>query len=187
MKTRKTMRTVAAAVAAVLGLAGCDGDGGGSGGALAQQASVSECGGFAQAALSVADDEAALDYCAAEVIDWAYDAASRTLVLRNERVLLNCCGEHAIAAEPAEGGGLLVTETDDPDHGARCGCMCVFDFVLQLEDVDAAALPLTLERLVGDDEDASGTKWQGTIDPSQGAGTIVVDGGDVGPWCGDGE
>lgn len=181
MRTERMSWMAAAAamgVVALLLVSACE-DGGA--GAPAQESRVSECGGFAASALTTADG-APDDYCAAEVIDWTYDAPSATLTLRNERVLLNCCGEHAIRAARTE-DGYLVTETDDPEHGARCGCMCVFDYTIAIGDAPAGAVALHVDRVVSDDEDATRMAYEGSLDTTAGAGTIVVDPDDVGPWC----
>lgn len=152
-----------------------------SGPVLEQLDEVSECGGFV--AMQKADDAtfAPDDYCDAEVLDWAYDAATQSLALHDERVFLNCCGEHAMEVT-YDHGLYVVRETDEPVEGAgRCDCMCVFDFHLDVSGVPDGIIALRLDRFVT--ESGEETVWEGTLDLTLESGRVVVDDTDVGMWC----
>ncbi|MBW2522991.1 MAG: hypothetical protein JRI23_02390 [Deltaproteobacteria bacterium] len=147
---------------------------------LVQQDEVSECGGFAQAM-----DSSGAEYCDAEMLYWSYDATTEKLSLTNTRIELNCCGEHSmvIAETP---GGYTVTETDAPEmigpgEGARCSCMCVFDFALAAEGVSERTIQLNLDRNVTDQGPVERV-LEATIDLSEGSGAIVVDDTET-FWC----
>lgn len=142
---------------------------------------VSGCGGFgaepAQGAFALRAD----GYCDAEVLRWQYDAAAGTLALSDERVMLNCCGDHAMDVV-IEDGVWVVTETDEPEGGSgRCHCLCVFDFALTVEDVAAGTIALRLLRFVT--ETGETLVWEGALDLAEGAGAIVLDETSVEPWC----
>ena len=150
---------------------------------IPQQEAVSECGGFEntqqQQALTA---DGASGYCDAEVLSWEYSAGK--LSINNTRVLLNCCGEHSIGIDEIDDGEYLVTEVDQPDGiGGRCGCMCVFDFELEANELPERTIKLVLERDVTDSENGIQTVWEGELDLSQGSGDIVVDETDVEGWC----
>lgn len=154
---------------------------------LAQDDRVSECGGFEPVGQALTADEAA--YCDAEVLRWRYDSSFEKLVLTNTRVPLNCCGEHSMTVHQ-EGETYVVTERDAPEQigllpveGARCGCMCVFDYEVTVRGVPEGTIEVKLVRDVTDDEGGPETVWQGTIDLGQGQGGIVVDESDAEPWC----
>lgn len=149
--------------------------------------SISECGGFPDnsgaTALPPAGDPAS--YCDAEVLLWSYDAASRTLGLSNNRVVLNCCGDHSLSVA-RDGDTLVVTEKDAPEAqagGARCGCSCVFDYAADVADVDAGMLKLRLERFVTDLDAAPVEVYEGEIDLGAGTGKVVIDAQSAEPWC----
>jgi hypothetical protein len=98
-------------------------------------------------------------------------------------VFLNCCGEHSIAVLDA-GGVYEISETDEPifyeGEPARCGCMCLFDFGIELPGVSSTIqIRITLD--VTDDEDPRVTRWEGEIDLAQGSGEILIQ-ENVG-WC----
>ncbi len=144
-----------------------------------QTALVSGCGGFAAPAGDKAEGD---DYCAAETLDWTYDAASQTLVLTNARVSLNCCGAHDMTAE-WQAGVYVVTETDQPDgEQGRCRCMCVFDYSITLVGVPAGVMSLLVKRAVYEEEGGPYDVWQGDVDLGSGSGSIVID-GDAIDWC----
>jgi hypothetical protein len=139
---------------------------------------VSECGGFE----AEVEYDSGGDYCDAQTLHWTYDPAAGTLELSDDRVVLNCCGDHSVAIAE-EDGVYVVTETDAPQDGmGRCDCMCVFDFALSAEGVPAGSIAL---RLVLDETDSGGprTTFEGELDLSAGAGEVVVSDEDAGPWC----
>ena len=148
---------------------------------------VSDCGGFeANRDRNFKDGD---DYCDAERLYWSYDAATRELVIDNTRVLLNCCGNHSVTANRDTGGdfvapGISVTEIDEPETAGRCGCMCVYDFHVVLEDVDPGQQQFYLYRQVSDDPNSSGMILDTVLDLDQGSGVIVINDDDVDPWCG---
>jgi hypothetical protein len=158
---------------------------------LPQSSAISQCGGFevnqqSQALNGSGDDnfDPSSSYCDAEVLDWSYDAALGKLALSNNRVLLNCCGNHSIEATDEE-GVLVIREIDAPEFDdARCGCMCVFDFAIELEQVAMGTIQLRLMRDVTDDDQAEQEVLVGEIDLAKGSGSVVVDSTDVEFWCG---
>lgn len=149
------------------------------------QGTVSECGGFdAKGNTHALTDAAAPAYCDAEVIEWEYDATAKTLQLTNARVFLNCCGDHSVALEQVGDHAYTISEVDAPERGARCGCMCVYDFKVTGEAVEAGTVTLTLNREITDNEDEPSRQvWQGELDTAEGSGRIVVDETDLGSWC----
>ncbi|OGQ78019.1 MAG: hypothetical protein A2289_21405 [Deltaproteobacteria bacterium RIFOXYA12_FULL_58_15] len=146
---------------------------------IEQTSSLSECGGFdsTKGALT-ADGEEEPAYCDAEVLLWEYESGK--LSLTNARVSLNCCGEHSISIEEEDEGEYLVSEVDDPESsflggGARCSCMCVFDFRIEANDMPERTIHLNLERDVTDSDEGNQSIWQGDIDLTEGNGRIVID------------
>ncbi|MBN2529499.1 MAG: hypothetical protein JXR76_24135 [Deltaproteobacteria bacterium] len=179
----------------LLSLAGCSTDTNKENQKLSGQvAAISECGGF-ETSESLVDkgDEGSFDnYCDAERLRWLYNADTQTLSLLNARVILNCCGEHNIEIAQNDDGSYLVTETDAPvrfDDGStsRCGCMCVFDFELNVVGIPDEEISITLQRDV-EEADAVQNVWQGTIDltaalSSEATGSVVVSTESAEPWC----
>jgi len=153
---------------------------------LTQEARVSECGGFETAGQALEVEE--MSYCDAEVLQWRYEAQLQRLTLTNTRVLLNCCGEHSMDAQ-LEGSILIVTETDAPEQagllpgGARCDCMCVYDYELDVGNLAEGTIEIELVREVTDAEAGPDTVWIGVIDLAAGHGGIVLDETEVEPWC----
>lgn len=148
---------------------------------LVQHASLSGCGGFASDVFPALDPREA--YCDAEVLGWRYHEASRTLEVLDSRVLLNCCGDHHVEADLL-GDTLVVTEVDSPEEqGARCGCMCTFDFALSLQGIPGDPLVLQVVRHITDDGGGEEVVWEEAIDPLRGAGSAVIDGDAAGMWC----
>jgi hypothetical protein len=144
---------------------------------------VSECGGFARAAKA----DLAPGYCDAEVLDWSYDGASGKLSLSDKRVLLNCCGDHSVTVTQDSSGTFVITEIDAPqaqNGGARCHCMCVYDFDASFSIYSAGGLvPIKLVRDVTDDNEPPKTVFSGQLNLSAGSGSEVLDTTDVGMWC----
>lgn len=152
--------------------------------AIQQQSAVSDCGGFILESPQMKNPMGnPATYCDAEVLHWSYDAAAGTLSLANNRVLLNCCGNHQMKVAD-DGGTYVVTETDAPESGdARCDCMCVFDYTLQAEGIPGGTIPMRVVRNVTDDAEGPQVVWTGDIDLTAGSGTITIDTTDVEPWC----
>jgi hypothetical protein len=144
---------------------------------------VSECGGFAQPYDSGSGDQAG--YCDAEVLGWTYDAATGSLNLVDSRIELNCCGEHESVIEK-QGDRYVITQTDSPEmldgQGARCGCMCVFDFALAVQGIEEAVIEIEVVRHVTDDGSGPQTVFTGTLDLGQGSGQAIVD-STPSDWC----
>ncbi|MCK6592070.1 MAG: hypothetical protein HUU21_06955 [Polyangiaceae bacterium] len=172
------------------GTGGAGGSGGAGGGsALTQFPAVSECGGFVKSGSPGAKiDPPAADpatYCDAERLLWAYDAASQSLGLSNTRVLLNCCGDHSITVVE-EDGTYVINEKDAPEAaagGARCNCMCVFDYTISVETIPSGIIPIRLVLDVTDSMMPPKVVYEGSLDLSKGSGEIVIDPNTVEPWC----
>jgi hypothetical protein len=148
---------------------------------IVQDDKVSACGGFEINGGGLFD--APLPYCAAEVLHWQYLAAEQTLKLADARVLLNCCGDHSFMVEE-QGGVYLFTEIDAPEGGwGRCACMCVFDYVIEVQGVAEQLLPIKIVRDVTDWPEGSGDVWEGDLDLSLGSGSIVIDDTAEDMWC----
>ncbi len=142
---------------------------------------VSTCGGFTTGRQN--NPSYSGDYCAAEVLDWTYDAKAGKLTLTDNRALLNCCGDHSVKVTK-QGAGYVITETDAPEQGGgRCLCMCVFDFAVTIKSLKAGLIPITLVRDVTDDTTGPKTVFTGTLDLSKAAGAKVLSKKDVSPWC----
>jgi hypothetical protein len=172
------------ALVAMLGLAACGGGDGGDGEPAFKDPLTSECGGLGNEVLALS----AGDYCAAEVLDWAFDAETGELSLLHQRTTLNCCGEHAVSAA-WNGDQIVVTTVDAPEGlGARCACMCVYDFGLTVVNVPAGDAPQALlwtETVTDATEQEDGgvrVVFDGTLDLNEGAGRIVLDDTEN-MWC----
>jgi hypothetical protein len=142
-----------------------------------QSSDISECGGF-----DAAGYKAAGDYCDAELLVWSYDAEAGRAGLIDQRILLNCCGDHSMSATLVDGVYVL-EEVDAPEGGSgRCDCMCVFDFGIELE-VGGGLMPVRIVRDVTDEGGEATTVWEGVIDLGAGSGSVVIDDSDIGMWC----
>jgi len=144
---------------------------------ITQQATTSECGGFARLTDSGSSGQEPA-YCEAEVLHWSYDAEREALSVTDSRIELNCCGDHDIQIEQV-GDRYVITETDAPeDMGAmglaRCDCMCVFDFALDAEGIPEEAIELAVVRNVTDGGGTT-TIFEGSVDLTAGSGFVVVD------------
>jgi hypothetical protein len=84
----------------------------------------------------------------------------------------------------AEQDGVLVfSETDDPlPGGARCLCMCVFDFKVAAEGVVRGTTAVKVIRLVSGGPGGSGVVFEGTLELSAGAGFTTID-SSPSTWC----
>lgn len=161
-------------------LGGCDGNN------IAKEASVSSCGGFGQAHQALVADLKGdpATYCDAERLLWAYFPATQTLELSNNRIMLNCCGDHDMSVA-LETGVYVITETDAPEFGdARCGCSCVFDYSAAVDGVPAGTVNLRVMRDVTDSDEGVQLVWEGSIDTTTSTGAVQIQENDLGPWCG---
>ena len=150
------------------------------------QSAVSDCGGFNERAKSSADNSPApTPYCDAEALRWTYDAIAGRLVLSDDRILLNCCGDHTVKVTQ-QNGVTKLHQKDEPEGaagGARCGCMCVFDYKTTLTGITGSSIDLEIVREVTDDTKGVYAVWSGTLDLTKSSGEIIIDTADVGPWC----
>ncbi len=148
---------------------------------LPQAATFSLCGGFAAAKTNAPP---ATDYCANEVLTWRHDPQTGRLIVSDNRVPLNCCGDHALTAS-LEKGVYVLRETDAPEAktGGRCFCLCVFDFQIAIDNVPAKLITVKLMRDVLDDNAPEQMVWTGQIDLSKATGSVIVDTTDVGATC----
>ena len=147
---------------------------------VGQMATFTECG----------DQEQTPEYCAAEVLEWSYDAGSGALTLKDSRAYLNCCGERTIKAFKIDDTTYELRETDDPavlEDGseARCGCMCVFDYGIQIPDVAEGVITVRVKREISDSDNGN-LDWEGMLDLSEGEGEQTLDTTDAGGFCGEG-
>jgi len=133
---------------------------------------VSACGGFIRER-DVTEAEL-LDYCAAETFEWQYDAGAETLTVRNNRVLLNCCGSRGIGLE-AFPGRYEVQEIDMPElDGGRCRCKCVYDFVVTAPGIPPGELHLQLLREVTDEDEVPRLIHEDWLRLGEGGGRTVI-------------
>jgi hypothetical protein len=171
--TRKTLVLASAFLMVVA--AGCGGFGTeheNPGEITHQEDEISGCGGFEKEGNFF---DVALAYCDAEILYWQYDAETETLMLADARVLLNCCGDHSMTIEEVE-GVYVVTERDAPmNYGARCACMCVFDFTMEATGIPEGTIQLRIVLEVTDWEEGSGTVFEGELDLTQGSGSVIID------------
>jgi len=188
MKNLGTKMVVVVAMIGAVGLACMDTEAGDPT-LLIQRQAISDCGGFGEAAASPAGDpetDGADDYCAAELLEWTYDAATETLELTDARALLNCCGERTMELSVVD-DVYVVTETDAPvGEGGRCDCVCVFDLRLTVEGLVQGVIPVRIERFETDVAAEPSAIWNGEIDLGLDAGDAVIDGTEAGPWCHEG-
>jgi len=140
---------------------------------------ISGCGGFTEAGPSTfksSDDESdcrAMQNCR-ESLAWTYDASSNTLSLLNQYVDLNCCGERSIQVFE-KNGGYHILEVDASEGGARCSCMCQFDFKTDILNVTGKSVLLVVTREIFDDHYEGLTEiWNGPIDLTDGSGVLQI-------------
>ena len=138
---------------------------------------ISECGGFNNSTqrgeIDIPFTIDPFTYCDTEKLYWLYDENSTVLSLMNTRVLLNCCGDHAITAS-FEDDVLVITEDDQPppDGSGRCRCECVFDFFIEVSGISTDVSTFKLDLTV---DNTTRTKWEGNIDLEKGIGEIIID------------
>ncbi len=149
---------------------------------ITQTDAVSGCGGFPVTRAPVFDDYTG-EYCDAEVLHWEYDETNQKLDIRDARILLNCCGEHSMDVA-FDDGVYVVTETDAPEGaGARCDCMCVYDFDLTASGIPGGLITVRLMRHVTDSGDAYQV-WEGELDLAESSGFVILDDTAEDMWCG---
>lgn len=139
---------------------------------LDQSDLISECGGFEAGGHPILGAPPA--YCDAEVLHWEYEEDTTTLKLADTRIQLNCCGEHSMEVV-YDAGVYVVTETDAPDNGDRCKCVCVFDFTVTVSDIPAGTISIKLRRIVTDQQPEQKLVYEGELDLSAGSGFVVID------------
>ncbi|MFC1654980.1 hypothetical protein ACFL2F_04155, partial [Myxococcota bacterium] len=148
-----------------------------------QEDDVSACGGFAANGGSIFIDPP--EYCSAEVLHWLYEPGTQTLKLADARVLLNCCGDHSMTME-LQAGVYVFTEWDAPEGGwGRCGCMCVFDYTIQVTGIPQEVINIRIDRDVSDWPEATGTVYTTQLDLTLGSGFEIIDDEPVDIWCGE--
>jgi len=149
---------------------------------LVQHQAISDCGGFDETSFEESDGAGDAEYCAAERLNWTYDAATETLDLVDARAVLNCCGERSVELELVD-GIYVVRETDAAEGAGRCDCMCVFDLALTVEGLSGGVIPVRIERHETDVAAAPQVIWEGELDLLAAAGSAVLDATEAGPWC----
>jgi len=154
---------------------------------LGTNGQVSDCGGFPQASeKSVPPPSEEDEDCGDDTLEWSYDSASETVSLLNKGVFLNCCGTHSVTVDLEE-AVYVVTEVDDPEsdglNDLRCGCMCSFDYSVEVPDIAEGDFVMRIVRSVSDQTPAVWTAWEGTLDLTQGSGEELIE-AQVG-WCDD--
>jgi len=148
---------------------------------LEQGFDVSDCGGFEPPSWqsdSAGDEDPPEDQECPEHIWWAYDAMGEgplTFTLRNDNVLLNCCGDHKMAINEVGDASYVITEIDAPEGGdGRCECMCVFDYGVSTTEIPMGVIDIVVEREVTDSDAGMEEIWSGTIDLEEGSGEIFI-------------
>jgi len=125
-------------------------------------------------------------YCAAERLHWSWDSQSKVAQFDHRRVTINCCGNRTTKAFKRGDNSYEIREIDrgeGDNDDMRCGCMCVFDFGIDIPEVDGEIdLTIVRETINGEMTDEE-TVWQGSVDLSKGSGEIVTSMEDASPWC----
>jgi len=116
---------------------------------------VSSCGGFVK-------KKAETTNCF-ETLEWNYE--NNTLAIKNNQVSLNCCGERSFYADIENNNTIVITEKDNSDNGARCGCMCTYDFHVNITEKIEFPVNVKIKRLVEGSDDYN---WEGTFETSSG-------------------
>jgi len=145
---------------------------------IGSEAAISECGGFANTQAKIIADEnspGALE-CGDETLQWQYDSETDQVKLVNDFVWLNCCGDHSIKAiYDEEINRYEIREKDQPvDGDARCGCMCTFDFSIDIPAFGVEKINLLLTREITDDEGGASEIYNGELNLSEGSGKIII-------------
>lgn len=130
------------------------------------------------------DIDQTVEYCAAELLTWQYDASADVVRFENTRAFLNCCGRRDIEAWEMDDGSYELRERDRPEKlGGRCNCMCVFDFGISIPS-PPDTLDVRLLRKVTEEDDGPRELWSGTIELADESGEIVLDDEPLEGWCG---
>ncbi len=143
---------------------------------IGENGAISECGGFkSDAPVPMNDDYYdETPFCKDEYLVWQYDESSKTVTFTDTNVLLNCCGRHYIELLK-DGSVYEIKETDKPEKfGARCSCSCMFDFRIELSNVEEDTMELRITLDVTDDDEPRKTVWSGAIDLSAGQGQELI-------------
>lgn len=147
-------------------------------GTIKQSFIISDCGGFGANGGILLGDPAA--YCDAEVLHWQYDRPGQALTMTDARIMLNCCGDRSMVMAQ-DGNAFLITEKDG---GTRCHCgECAFDFTLEASGIAGGVITLGILRDISDSGHAPQTVFEGSLDLSLSAGTVVLDESDASTWC----
>ncbi len=171
-------RAAASLLFSLLAVAACGDDGGTPPpGGLEVTEAISTCGGFLHDGASPkgppSPDPAT--YCDAERLFWRYEGPTKTLSLLDARVVLNCCGDHAIEVA-REGETLVLTEVDEPEGGTtRCKCVCVYDYAADISPIEPGILAVRIVRRVTEQMPPSATVWEGSLDLSMGEGQVILE------------
>ena len=116
---------------------------------------------------------------------WSYDATTAELFLSDNRIELNCCGEHDMSIAK-QGDVYVVTETDAPeqigDGTSRCFCICVFDYSMTAQPIREDVIQLRIVRDVTDSDEGPQTVFEGSLDLTEGGGSVVID-ETPSEWC----
>jgi hypothetical protein len=145
----------------------------------------SECGGFGQGGgfftPAAASSLVAPAYCDASMLYWTHDVDTATLHVRHTRTEMNCGAIPGVDLR-LDDGVFQIVEKEILD-GPPYGCLCVFDFDVRLEDVPPDQVALEIWQRDHAERAGKGTRlWSGTLDVSQGAGELVLD-GSASSWC----
>lgn len=143
---------------------------------------VSDCGGF-QRSLNLTQSDVSTNYCSAETLLWTFNKANQELILTNNRILLNCCGNRKV--EVSEEEDLFVIKEIDTPSGSkgRCKCSCVYDFRTTLKEINEEPLSIRIVRMISDIENREKTIFEGKIDLRLGKGMFTIEKNDIGPRC----
>ena len=131
---------------------------------------ISACGGFGDINTIVKSNNPEDETCN-EVLNWKYNSESNIISLQNDNVGLNCCGEHSINVKKID-GKYVVTEIDNSENGARCGCMCSFSYAIDIPDIKSNSIDIILKRDV--EESDIETVLETTIDLSENNGSVLI-------------
>lgn len=146
--------------------------------------SSSSCGGFGAgnesvaAALMIQSDAvlSEVEQGCDEALNWTGDPATGSVTFVHTNNRLNCCGVRSIEAIPMkDGAGFELAETDRSESGARCNCVCLYDFEVEVP-VDQSAMHVKLTLWVEEEESNPGRQvvWEGEIDLSAGFGSVLI-------------
>ncbi|HPG35117.1 MAG TPA: hypothetical protein PLG63_02170 [bacterium] len=140
---------------------------------LAENAKVSGCGGFKDEAFAISfKDETELDAKCDQQIIWKYDEQSGVLTVLNTNIILNCCGNQSIKIEENDGGYDFVM-IDKSERGARCNCICLYDYTADIKNISGKSVKLSVYIDIEEEKERQ-LFWEGDIDLTEKSGTIKV-------------